>query len=245
MYNHCEEGAIMEIFKQDVKRLPVLFFGYVLLALGIYLTKLSTLGMSSWSVFHDGLSIVSGLSFGIITQLLGLIILVISMVFLHTKVGMGTIFNVVFVGWFIDIFDVIYSTVPSNLVLQIIILIFGVLFTTMGRSLYIASKLGPGPRDGLFVGLARVTKIDVKYVKPFIEFIVLGLGILLGGQSGFGTVLIILVSGYLVQFFFQLFHFDAKSKEQSNMFQYGWKLSSFIIIFSILLLTIKISPNLF
>ena len=86
MYNHGGEGANMELLKQDSKRLGILFLGYILLAFGIYLTKLSTLGMSSWSVFHDGLSIVTGLSFGVITQLLGLVILILSMTFLQTKV---------------------------------------------------------------------------------------------------------------------------------------------------------------
>ena len=67
----------------------------------------------------------------------------------------------------------IYPVMSSDIVLRSIVLVLGILFTTLGRSLYIASKLGPGPRDGLFVGLARVTKFQVKYIKIIIEFIVL------------------------------------------------------------------------
>jgi uncharacterized membrane protein YczE len=220
MYNLFEEGVIMTLFKNDTKRLPMLFLGFITLSFGIYFTKLSLLGMSSWSVFHDGLSIVTGLSFGVITQLLGLIILFLSVILLKSKVGLGTILNIIFVGMFIDILDFLYQVEFDNLVIQVIVLMFGVLFTTLGRSLYIASRLGPGPRDGLFVGLARITKIQVKYVKITIELIVLGIGILLGGLAGIGTVIIIIVSGYMVQFFFKLFHFDPKLEKQSNILEY-------------------------
>ena len=213
----------MDLFKSDLRKIPRLLIGLVVLALGIYLTKLSLLGMSSWSVFHDGLSIVTNLPFGVVTQLLGLVILVLSMNLLKTKVVLGTLFNIVFIGWFIDIFGIIYSTMPKDIVLQSFVLILGVLFTTLGRSLYIASKLGPGPRDGLFVGISRITKIQVKYVKITIELIVLGIGFLLGGTAGIGTVIIIVASGYLVQFFFKLFHFDSKSDKQSDVLEYHFQ----------------------
>jgi uncharacterized membrane protein YczE len=213
----------MNLFLDDLKRLPTLFAGFILLALGIYLTKLSGLGMSSWSVFHDGLSIQLNLSFGVITQLLGLIILLFSMLLLKTKVGLGTIFNVIFVGMFIDIFEILIPNKPPTLMGNIIYLVCGVLLLTFGRSLYISSRLGAGPRDGLFVGLVRITKIDVKYVKPAIELVVLIIGYFLGGNVGLGTVLITLVSGYLVQFFFKVLHFDPKTEKQSNIFSFNKK----------------------
>lgn len=211
----------MELLKKDIKRVPYLLLGFVLLGLGIYLTKLSLLGMSSWSVLHDGIAKnISGASFGIVTQVLGLVILGLSVVFLKTKVGIGTLLNVLLVGPIVDLFEIIYPTMNEAFVLRFIALIFGVLFTTIGRSLYIASRLGPGPRDGLFVGLARVTKFQVKYIKITIEFIVLGIGILLGGTAGIGTAILIVVSGYLVQFFFKVFKFDPKQVKQSNLVEY-------------------------
>ncbi|AIO18895.1 hypothetical protein KQ51_01016 [Candidatus Izimaplasma bacterium HR1] len=211
----------MKLFLEDLKRLPKLFLGFIVLALGIYLTKISLLGMSSWGVFHDGLAIqVSWLSFGSGTMIVGAIILLLSIFFLGTKVGLGTILNVFIVGPLIDLFDKIYPVMPDDLVLQIIVLIFGILFTTLGRSFYIASRLGPGPRDGLFVGLARITNFQVKYIKITIEFIVLGIGILLGGQFGVGTVVMIIVAGYLVQFFFKVFKFDPKTEKQNNILDY-------------------------
>ena len=211
----------MELFKKDAKRLPKLLLGLFVLSVGIYFTKLSLLGMSSWSVFHEGIAInVNFLTFGLVTSLLGLIILGLSVLFLKTKIGLGTLLNILFVGPLIDLFELLYPKMPDVLLWQSIVLVFGILLTTLGRSLYIASRLGPGPRDGLFVGLSRITKINVEYVKISIELIVLGTGILLGGTFGWGTIIITVVSSYLVRFFFKIFDFDPKSQKQSNVLEY-------------------------
>ena len=91
---------------------------------------------------------------------------------------------------------------------------------TFGRSLYISTKLGPGPRDGVFVGLSRITQLDVKYIKPAVEFTVLFVGFLLGGTVGIGTLTAMLFSGYLVQFYFKKLGFNPKIENQRNLREY-------------------------
>jgi uncharacterized membrane protein YczE len=210
-------------FRDDLKRMPVLLLGYVFLAIGIMLTKRSTLGMAPWGVFHQGLMVQTGLSFGVITQLVGLVILLLSVVLLKTKIGIGTIFNVLIVGFLIDAFDEVYQYQPQLLLSKSIVLVFGVIIMTFGRSLYISAKLGSGPRDGVFVGLSRITNFDVKYVKPAIEFTVLIVGYLMGGTFGAGTVITVIVSGYLVQMWFKLLHFNPKEEVQHNLMLYKQK----------------------
>jgi len=199
----------MDLKYNHPKQLVALFGGFIFLSIGIYLTKLSLLGMSSWSVFHDGVAAqAEWLTFGIVTQVVGVVILACSLIFLKTKVGVGTVLNILLVGPFVDILDYLYSDTSQSLIARIIILVFGILFTTFGRSLYISAKLGPGPRDGLFVGLTAITGLKVKYVKISIEFTVLLIGILLGGRAGIGTVILIIASGYLVQYFFKILKYN-------------------------------------
>lgn len=215
-----ESGDHMSYFKKDAKRLPVLFTGFIFLSIGIMLTKRAGLGMAPWGVFHQGMSILTTLSFGVITQIFGVIILVASVVFLKTKVGIGTILNVAIVGLMIDAEDLIFKYTPTTIGSQLIIFIIGMLFMTFGRSLYISARLGSGPRDGVFVGLARVTGIEVKFIKPAIEATVLIIGWLLGGVVGYGTVIAVVTSGYLVQGFMTILNFNPKGSEQSNIVNY-------------------------
>lgn len=209
-----------ELMKNDLKRIPMLLCGIVILSIGIQLTRLAYIGLSPWGVFHDGVSIVSDVTFGNVTTLFGFIILLLSMIFLKTKIGIGTIFNMAIIGNLINLYEYIYPSIPDNMYLRVGIFIMGVLLTTFGRSLYIASDLGQGPRDGLFVGLSRVTNIDVKYVKPVIEGSVLIIGVLLGGNIGFGTILLWAVSSYLVQMFFKVLGFNSKKDTQSDITKY-------------------------
>ena len=199
----------MNLKLENPRQLVALFAGFICLSFGIYLTMLSLKGLSSWGVFHDGFSnLADWLTFGIVTQIVGVVILTVSIVFLKTKIGMGTILNIIIVGPLIDLFEYIHPIPNEQNWVGYIILAIGILFTTFGRSLYISAKLGPGPRDGLFVGLTALTGIKVKYVKITIEFIVLLIGILLGGQSGIGTVIMIIASGYLVQYFFRILKYN-------------------------------------
>ncbi|MCF7926975.1 MAG: membrane protein [Candidatus Izimaplasma sp.] len=207
----------MNYFLKDLRRLHILFIGFVFLSLGIALSKIADLGMSPWGVFHDGLSSYFNITLGQVIIIVGVIVLLLSVIFLKTKVGIGTVLNVVIVGQLIDLFMVVIDYVPKTLIAQIILLLIAAICISFGRALYISSRLGPGPRDGVFVGLSRVTKIDVKYVKPTIEFIVFIIGYLLGGVVGFGTIFLAIISGYIVQFFFELFNFDSKSESQHGI----------------------------
>ncbi|KFZ27278.1 MAG: hypothetical protein KQ78_00478 [Candidatus Izimaplasma bacterium HR2] len=214
-----------EILRNDLKKVPVLLMGFLLLSFGMILTMKSGLGMSSWGVLHQGVSLVSGLTFGTVTLVLGLIILVLSVIFLKSKVGIGTIVNVLLIGVLLDVFKYLITYEPEFYVYQGIMFTIGLLIMTLGRSIYISTKLGPGPRDGIFVGLSRITQIDVKYIKPTVEFSVLLIGFLLGQSMGvnlvgLGTVIAVIFSGYLVQFYFKKLGFNPKIENQRNFKEY-------------------------
>ena len=210
----------MELLKEDLKRIPLLLLGFILLSIGVMLTKRAVLGMDAWGVFHQGLSLNLGFTFGEITIYLGLLILIPSILLLKTKIGIGTILNILLVGLMIDLSDYVFTYIPITYIDKTVLLVAGLVIMTFGRALYISTGLGEGPRDGLFVGLSRITKIDIKYIKPAIEFTVLLSGFLLGGQVWFGTVFLMITSGYFVQYFFKLLHYDPKINKQRRFIDY-------------------------
>lgn len=209
-----------ELIIKDMKRLPLMISGLILLSIGIHLVNEAYIGIAPWSVFHDGLGKYFNDSFGNMTIYVGIIILTLSIIFLKTKVGVGTLLNILIVGNLINIYEMYPLLSNDQLGYRIGIFVLGFLFTTFGRSLYIAADLGPGPRDGLFVGLARTTNVDVKYIKPLIEVIVIIIGFTLGGNFSVGTIILALFSGYTVEFFFKWLQFDPKKKTQSDITLY-------------------------
>ncbi len=201
-----------------IKQLSILFLGYGFLSLGIVLTKRADLGMNAWGIFHQGLARQLGISFGMVTIFLGLIILAFSVWLLKTKVGIGTVLNVLVVGLIIDLFDYVIPFTPTTTLERVNLLLVGLIVMTFGRALYISASLGQGPRDGLMIGLHKVLNIEIKYLKPTIEATVLILGYFLGGTVGFGTVIIVFTSGYLVQGYFKILHYNPKTAKQTQIF---------------------------
>ena len=216
----------MELIKSDMRKSIIMFLGFVIMSIGIVLIKESQMGLFPWGVFHEGLENVLPLSFGQITSYLGFVILLFSVLAFKTNVGPGTIFNILLVGPIIDLFDLIIDIPTENYFIQAVVFIVGLLLMTCGKALYISTKLGAGPRDGLFVGVSRTFNVEVKYVKPIIEIIVLTSGFFLGGLVGIGTILTMFVSGYLVQVFFKLFQFESRSDRQRNIMEYFRKTKS-------------------
>ena len=67
--------------------------------------------------------------------------------------------------------------------------IFAVLLCGLASALYLTTKLGPGPRDGLMTSIHNRTGIRVSRVRFMLELTVLTAGFLLGGTLGLGTAI--------------------------------------------------------
>jgi uncharacterized membrane protein YczE len=166
----------------------------------------STLGLDPWDVLHDGITRRTGLSFGTVVIVVGVLVLLL-WIPLRQWPGLGTVANAVVIGLATDASLAVMSE-PSGLTVQLALLVGGVVVNGLASALYIGSQFGAGPRDGLMTGLVRRTGRSVRLVRTSLEVTVLATGWLLGGAVGLGTVLYALAIGPLVQLFLQWFIVD-------------------------------------
>ncbi len=184
-----------------LRRLPRLGIGLALFGTGIALKLRSELGLSPWDAFHQGVAAHLPLTIGTVTILVsGLVLL--AWIPLRQRVGVGTVLNAVAVGIIIDV--TLHLVKETDLVLLRWVYLLGSLsLIGVGSGLYIGSRLGPGPRDGVMLGLAA-RGISIRLARFIIEGTVLVAGWLLGGTIGIGTVLFAVLIGPIVQFFLRL-----------------------------------------
>ncbi|HEX9914755.1 MAG TPA: membrane protein [Candidatus Bathyarchaeia archaeon] len=192
-------------------KLPSLFFGLFLFALGAVMNLYSNLGMSPWGVLQVGITYKVPLTLGQVSQAVGLVVLVIGWL-LGFAPGFATFMNMYFIGLFIDLIMEwgivpMYDGLPGELAL----LLGGIIVLGAGSYFYMNPKLGAGPRDGLMLGFVQKLDRPVSHVRGAIEVTVLVLGYILGGPVGIGTVITALTVGYSVQLFFKLGRYDRKS----------------------------------
>ena len=169
------------------RRLIQLFLGLALYGFAIALMVRANLGLSPWDVLNEGLSERTGLSFGMIVNIVGAAVLLL-WIPLRQRPGIGTIANVFLIGIFADLSLWLLPLAPS-LAVGLAMLLLGVLLTGVATGAYIGAGLGPGPRDGLMTGLVKRTGGSVRVIRTGIELTVLGVGWLLGGTVGVGTLI--------------------------------------------------------
>jgi len=176
-------------------RLIQLVGGLLLFGGSLALLVRSRLGLDPWDVFHQGLAIRSGIPIGTVSILVGAVVLLL-WIPLGQRPGIGTIANVILVGLALDGTLAVIPT-PTDVGVRWAFLVVGIVLNGIATGAYIGAALGPGPRDGLMVGLANRGH-SLRVVRTVIELTVLGIGWLLGGTVGVGTVLFAVTIGPIV-----------------------------------------------
>ena len=164
-----------------------LCFGLSLFGLGEGLLIVSFTGASPWSVLAQGISLNVDFTIGTITLFVSIGVLLL-WIPLKQKPGIGTIFNALIIALMIDV-CINFVPTPENYIFQLLLAIIAVLTVGLGGGIYLVANLGPGPRDGLMIGLQKITNLSIAAVRAFLEISVVAVGWYLGGTVGIGTLL--------------------------------------------------------
>ena len=179
-----------------------LLAGLIFYGIGISFMKQSQLGLSPWEVLHDGLSKMTGIQIGTVSILIGMLVLLL-WIPMHEKPGIGTVLNILMVGTVTNLTLPIIPT-ANQFFLQITWLILGLLIIGLASALYLSSRLGAGPRDGLMMSFHRQSTWSIRLIRSVLEISVLAVGWLLHGAIGIGTVAFAFGIGPIIQFMFRL-----------------------------------------
>jgi uncharacterized membrane protein YczE len=179
-----------------LERLARCLFGLACFGTGITLFLQSHLGLPPWDVFHKGVSEKTGISIGTVIIGTGVLLLLL-WIPLRQRPGLGTVLNALEIGLVVNLTKGFIGE-PEALWARSAMLVGGLLIVAFGSAMYIGAGLGPGPRDGLMMGLAE-RGVSVRMARTAIEIVVVVAGVLLGGTIGVGTVLFAVGIGPLVQ----------------------------------------------
>jgi uncharacterized membrane protein YczE len=180
------------------RRVAQLAFGLFFYGFAIALMIRAEIGVAPWDVLGQGVSLTTGLPFGLVTNIVGLIVLLL-WIPIRQKPGIGTVFNVALVGpsaqlglWMLPEIE--------GLFLRILLFVAGLVLLGIATGLYLGARFGPGPRDGLMTGIHRKFGGKIWIVRSGIEIVVLTIGAILGGNLGWGTLAFALLIGPIVHF---------------------------------------------
>ena len=176
--------------------LSLLNLGLICFGVGEALLIAAGAGVSPWTVLAQGISNISDWRIGFST-FVGSGGVLLFWIPLKQTPGLGTLLNAIVISAAIEL-SLPYLPTPEHYVLKIVEVLIGILLVGLGSGMYLIANLGPGPRDGLMLGLQRVTALPIAVVRTSIEISVVAIGWLLGGSVGLGTLLFAFGIGYAV-----------------------------------------------
>ncbi|MFE2319431.1 YitT family protein [Streptomyces sp. NPDC059441] len=211
--------AYVPLREQPLRRLPQLLIGLALYGFSLSVMVRASLGVNPWSVLYEGLEKHTSLSFGTISAVVGVLVLLL-WIPLKQRPKLGTVANIVVLAYASDLG---LSLIPEHLGLpaRAGLLAGGVLLNGFSIAVYVGARFGPGPRDGLMTGVSGITTRSIRLIRTLIEIIVLAAGWLLGGSVGIGTVLYALTVGTITQFLLPRFAYRGNDAQRERTVRAG------------------------
>ena len=165
---------------------------------GDALLLLSDLGSAPWTILSQGVALRWEFSVGWASWIISSIVM-LAWFPLKLRPGLATVMNIFVIALFLGL-TVYLLEKPTALYLRFTYAVVGILLFGIGNAFYLTCHQGPGPRDGLMVGLCYRFHWKIGIVRTSIEVLVCLFGYLLGGVLGIGTLMFALGIGWVVQY---------------------------------------------
>ncbi len=200
--------------KEYIRRFLLCALGLACFSVGnVFGVHAGSAGTNAWNTLALGISGTTSLSFGTVTLLISVLVIVIDVIF-KGRIGFGTLMNALLISWFSDLLLGIFDFLPyaQNQFIGAALTIIGQTIISFSTILYMWPGLGCGPRDTLMVIIGkRFPKAPIGFIKFCMELVVLLIGVLLGAPFGLGTVLIMALQATIFQFASRICHYDPRN----------------------------------
>ncbi len=186
------------------KALLVLLMGLTVAHLGVTLFLLTELGTDTFTVLIQGLAVTFGRTVGTIHVIVLCLLMAVMLFTTKGYVKPGTVVCAFCGGPIIDLFTGLFGAYingSSAMGLRIGCMLAGCVILALGMSIVINSNAGTGPNDLVAVILSdRIARVEFRWIRVCCDLVFVALGFLLGGTVGAGTIVAVLLTGPLVQF---------------------------------------------
>lgn len=194
---------MMKISKSLVLRAVYTMVGVLILGFGATILREGNVGMDPYTSANIAIGELLGLSLGVYQLGLNLVFLAVIFIFGRKYIGFGTVVNMVFVGFFIDMFTALFNKFDihaETLPMKIVFLVVGTLIFTFAVSLYTGADLGAAPYDACAPTIVDHTGWPYRVVRIIQDVTFTLIGFFFKGPIGVGTFINAFLTGPLITF---------------------------------------------
>lgn len=186
------------------RRMIVTVLGVIIVSIGLTICLKGNTGVDPYTAFIKAVSIKTGISMTFAVPGVNIVFIIIMLIVDRTTIGFGTLVNMFCVGFLIDTFSNIYEKVfyfQPGTITMLIHLAIGLVFFTLGVSLYITSNMGVCPYDGIAPALhKKFPGRSYRFIRVLQDIITMVIAFLMGGPVAVGTIIMAFFIGFMVNF---------------------------------------------
>lgn len=215
-------GYIKDMFNKHnmVKRIVLTILAIVLMGFGISLFSISKFGVDPFTSMNMNVSSALGLGYGTYQLIVNAAIILFVVIFAHRGlIGLGTIINMVGVGYSCELFTKLLepaiAPIGENVAVRIGFLLAGIIVLCFSCSLFFVTNIGVGPYDSLGFMIGQNIKLPYKWIRVITDIVVILIGLVISGgfasllkgdfsgiqNIGIGTIITAFMMGPLVNWF--------------------------------------------
>ena len=189
-------------------RLILLLVGLSIAHLGVTLFLLADLGSDPFNVLIQGLHrflpLPEAITHGTIHIIVSLLIIVVLLFVDRSYIRIGTVVCMFIGGPIIDVFTLLLQGIlnsSSSMWLRIPALALGCVILAFGMTIVMNSEAGTGANDLVAIVISDKSKVKFGIMRVIVDVAFAGIGFLLGGTLGIGTVICAFLVGPAAQIF--------------------------------------------
>lgn len=178
--------------------------GVAVLSLGSAVLLGAHVGVDPFTSANLGVSAHLGVPLGPYQLAVNAVLLVPVLIWGRRYVGLGTVINMVMVGFFVQWFSALLDPLlpdPPGLLLQAGLFLVGIVLFTAGASAYMTAGIGTAPYDAIAPIVVDRTGVRYRVVRVIQDVAFVALAVAFGGPVGVGTVMTAFFAGPLIDFF--------------------------------------------
>ncbi|MBR5502119.1 MAG: YitT family protein [Oscillospiraceae bacterium] len=190
-------------FKFTLKDVFLVVLGIFVMSIGTAMSYIANIGTGSIGTLVDGLHNLLSISYGTADILICIVLMAPMLLMAPDLLGIGTLISTFGIGMFIDLCKALLELIPfgNGWAVRLVLCVVGMIISSLGASIYVSTGAGISSFDALMIITYRITGLSYSHASIVANYTVLLLGWLIGGTVGLGTLVTILVGGYVSGFF--------------------------------------------
>lgn len=176
------------------------------LGAAISILFIADMGTDPLTTMIRGFTMITPLSYGNCQLLINILLIVLTILFRRDLIGVGTIANMVLVGYVAEYLEIVWRSLPfigdtPGMGIRMLMLVAGVILFITTAAIYMTAELGVSPYDALPIILSKKASFSFRTVRIMVDVCAVCIGWLCGNTPGILTVLVVISLGPVITWF--------------------------------------------